>query len=580
MASMTPSHFCCCVISLLLSTTSFGALRYVDGTNGNDANDGNSLNTAWRTIQRSFDLAQPGDSVFIRGGTYPEHPVLHVSGLPGQPIWFGRYADEIVAIDGDPSLGNTIITIEDQSHIILHRLLIHTLIRADAQGVLVRCTPNGHVSDITLELVRVVGISWTDNASDIPTPEDNAQPIIVYGEGATADRAITGLTLRQCVVEGCSTGYSEAISLDGNITGALLQYCSVTDNTNIGYHMAGGYGVCADPLLDNVRNSTIRDCFATWNISPYATSAGIYIDGADSILVYQCVVSRNGYGIEVGCEEDGESTGVRVIDNQVYSNLGAGLAIGGYDPGTTGQVLGALVRNNDFFNNDSLREGTGEVYLTKASQCVFRNNIFYTNDQGVLMGREEIPPQANNSFDFDLWFARDVAAEDVATEWGGNTLTGIDAFLIASGWETNGQFGDPQWVSDSPNMINWNLQPGSPCIDTGDPGTLLIPEEDPGRLQGPFIDIGSVEYPQPTALPNIDPMAPRLFPNPCGDVLTIRGRAGTSTVDFLDATGRLVKSFASIGNATLALGDLPGGAYIVRIVSPGSPASHQRLVKR
>ena len=51
-------------IGALLAITAlpaFCASRYVDGTNGNDTNDGLTLATAWATIQKSFDSAQPGD---------------------------------------------------------------------------------------------------------------------------------------------------------------------------------------------------------------------------------------------------------------------------------------------------------------------------------------------------------------------------------------------------------------------------------------------------------------------------------------------------------------------------------------
>ena len=569
-------------IGALLAITAlpaFCASRYVDGTNGNDTNDGLTLATAWATIQKSFDSAQPGDSVFIRGGNYTEHLVMNVTGLPGQRIWFGEYAEEQVEIHGDPSLGPTMLRIEDVSHITIKGLRLSDLAMADAQGILIRCTQGGSVSDISLEYLRVENIDWTTSPGTIPGPDDNAQPIIVYGEGGTAANAITGLVLDNCVVNSCNTGYSESLSLDGNISGALLQTCLVTNNTNIGILVAGGYGVCADPALDNVRNTTISECWAHHCVSNYAASAGIYVDGADSILVIRCRASLNGYGYEVGCEEDGEAIGVRIIDCQADNNLGPGLAIGGYDAGTSGQVTGALIRNNDLYNNDSLREGSGELYMTKAVNCVFRNNIFYTNDQHVLMTREDIAPQNGNTFDHDAWFTLGGDPLDAEVDWGGNTLAGYDAFTSTSGWEAQGFYANPLFNSATPNYMNFGLQTGSPCIDAGDPTTVIIPEESVGRLIGPYIDIGMWEAQLPESVPHMQEALTTIGPNPCGSELFFSPAPERALIRVLDGSGRTMRDWSVLANGRLDTSDLLPGSYIVGVHVLGANPVYERVVK-
>src|SRR6185312_17052188 len=60
----------------------------------------------FQTIQHAANLAQPGDTVFIRGGTYRETVVPAHSGMAGAPIVFEPYQNEKVLIDGaDPVTG-------------------------------------------------------------------------------------------------------------------------------------------------------------------------------------------------------------------------------------------------------------------------------------------------------------------------------------------------------------------------------------------------------------------------------------------------------------------------------------------
>lgn len=77
---------------LLLSTW------YV-ATSGADSNPG-SLRQPFQTIQQAANVAQPGDTVMIRGGTYRETVVPSQSGADGAPITFEPYRGEKVTIDG------------------------------------------------------------------------------------------------------------------------------------------------------------------------------------------------------------------------------------------------------------------------------------------------------------------------------------------------------------------------------------------------------------------------------------------------------------------------------------------------
>ena len=73
---------------------STGGSFYVS-TKGDDADPG-SKRKPFGTLRRACEVAQPGDTVFLRGGDYAETLAPRQSGLPGAPITFSRYADEKV----------------------------------------------------------------------------------------------------------------------------------------------------------------------------------------------------------------------------------------------------------------------------------------------------------------------------------------------------------------------------------------------------------------------------------------------------------------------------------------------------
>lgn len=94
------------VAAILLFAASASAQEwFVDQRTGNDAADGRSLGTAFRTIGRGAGAAQPGDTVSIRAGTYRETVTPPRSGTAGARIVFQAYQDEVVTISGTERLG-------------------------------------------------------------------------------------------------------------------------------------------------------------------------------------------------------------------------------------------------------------------------------------------------------------------------------------------------------------------------------------------------------------------------------------------------------------------------------------------
>ncbi len=252
---------------------------YVDGINGDDGYTGTSLGQAWGTIQYAFDNATPGSTVYIRGGTYYENVYAGVSGTAGNPITFRNYQNEVVALDGTGTSEQDMLYIEDQSDLIVENITVRNKVAAYATGVTISCTAGATVENIILHNLKITGINWTSDTSAVPSSNDNSNPLLVSGSGTNQVNAITNVVIDSCEVFNNITGFSESISIDGNIDGFVVSNNMVHDNKNIGIDMAGNYGVCSNPTFDHARNGHCYNNTCYKNVSSYATSAGIYVDG-------------------------------------------------------------------------------------------------------------------------------------------------------------------------------------------------------------------------------------------------------------------------------------------------------------
>lgn len=65
-----------------------------------DANPGTETQP-WKTIRHAASLLQPGDTVYVKAGNYPENIRLQQSGNEGRPIVFAAWKKDVVVIGGD-----------------------------------------------------------------------------------------------------------------------------------------------------------------------------------------------------------------------------------------------------------------------------------------------------------------------------------------------------------------------------------------------------------------------------------------------------------------------------------------------
>lgn len=555
---------------------------YVDKASGNNANNGSAA-APWKTIQKAANSATPNSIVNIKAGTYNENVVINVSGTSGNYITFKNYANDNVIIDGTGTTGSTLLTVTNKSYLKFENLTIQNKTVNDAQGVLVETTGANSSTDLTFRNITIKNIKWNADKNKPVTENDNAQGLIVYGRNG----GITNLTIDGCKVFDNYLGYSEALAVNGNVDGFTVKNCVVHDNTNIGIDILGHEKTASNPSVDEARNGVVinNECYN--NVSKYATSAGIYVDGASNIIVERNITYQNGWGIEVGAELNGTVKLITVKNNLIYKNIQAGLSIGGYNSATTGQVINSTIRNNTFVQNNTKNDGTGEISMTKASNCVFENNIFYTGSENVLMSIVNISPQSNNTFNYNCWYTPNNDQNDITVDWRGVSYDTFSGYRSGTGQDANSFYANPNFVSIS-GTPNVHLNAASACINKGKPTTVISAGEldlyGAGRISNTIIDIGASEYSATLGTKTNENLNfGTISPNPSSGIFNFELDAGKKpyAITVYNISGQELKKYNFLTNRfSIDLLGLPEGTYFVKMQNKDAVTSKKIVIKR
>ena len=548
---------------------------YVDKSIGNNSNNGTSLVTAWQTIQYAMDNATAGSVVFIRGNTYYEQLELNVSGTPGNPIKFTNYNGENVYIDGSNGAG-TLLYISNVNYISIEGLVFQNVLGNNAAGVYIEGAP----TNLSFRKNKIRQINWTMDPATTPASNNNSNPFVLYGN--LPNTAASYISIDSNEIYNNITGFSESLTLDGNIDGFSITNNIVHNNTNIGILCAGNYQVSNNSATDHARNGVIQNN-TTYNcVSGYATSGGIYVDGGQNIIVERNKTYGNGYGIEIGSEQPGTTSYITVRDNIIYNNQSSGLAIGGYDYPSTGEVLNCTIENNTFYVNDTINSGNGEVMISKVSNSLFRNNIFYCSDQNIALTSSYSAMQ-NNSFNYNDYYLASGVESYLTFLFDNSTYAGLSAFASATAQEANGIFANPSFVS--PGLVDFHLAAGSPCIDAGTPNhTITYSETDyagNNRIVNSAVDIGAYEYNGiSTNIKNQIEDSPILFfPNPVQNQFSIFKTQAIiiRKISIYNHTGQLV--LVTNSDSSVRMEGLPNGMYTI-LIDTNQGQYHSKLMKQ
>jgi|WetSurMetagenome_2_1015567.scaffolds.fasta_scaffold137832_1 hypothetical protein len=356
------------------------ANNYYIATSGSDSYPG-TLVQPWKTIRKATGIVQPGDTVYIRGGTYQESNIFYTDATSTANITIAGYPGETAIISGNnyqiPSLnsGNALLQVYGDWYIIRNL----TITGSGDQGLTI------HGLHDTIDnvyshhnwgwgILMTGDYDLTQNSRIWSNSMVNENDVLSFGwsGGITCARYPDYCTIRTSTSwenwgEGISTFESLHTTIEGNT--------SYNNNTNV-YISDTKYAVVKGNFFYCTPGNPL-DLLATQN----------------AVLVYE----ELGVPIPLGAG----GTRYPSSDNTFLNNI-----ISGCDNNlfaTQNQAQNNLYAFNTFVNSDTNRPGYNanvEFVVGNASGQRFVNNLVYQSDNIAIL---QVDTPGIISFSHNLW---------------------------------------------------------------------------------------------------------------------------------------------------------------------------------
>lgn len=451
--------FVFCGLFFAKQSFAVGNTYYVAPT-GADTNAG-TIAAPFKTIDKGIAMAVPGDTVYVRAGTYPAFNV-NKSGTATAPITVSGYGNEYPLISGG---GPTIKTYQ-RSYIVINGFEVTGStndggIRADQSSYIT--ISNNKVHDNYGSNVNGIKLLSSSNSKVIGNIvySNSFSGIHIYGSTANNNEVAYNTVYNHTI----STGNSDGIGCNG------------------------GYG-------QNIHHNTVYgnsdDGIDTWSCT-------------NNTIAYNIVYKNGGTGDGNGIKSGGLPIGGH---NVVTHNI----SYGNYSDGITGNGSGGnLFKNNVTYGN--AHDGIGDGWRTNAvnDPTSYINNISFGNTRyDVSMSSGYVGTSHNN-----LW--------GNAT-WNYNGAMTLAQFYTASGFDNpnagalSSLTGDPLFVN--PSGADFHLQSTAKACTSGENGQYMGVYPCSGIVATPtptavVTPTPTQSRPTPTKLPTPTPTkVPTVTPTP------------------------------------------------------------------
>jgi hypothetical protein len=476
-----------------------GASYYVT-TTGSNSNPGTEA-MPWLTIQHAVDTAPAGSEIFVQSGVYNELVTITRSGTASAGFLTLEAAPSASPIIDGTGLGvpngqNGLVTISNASWVRVKGFELRNYVSQSAEFVPVGIYVEGAGNHIEILNNHVHAITTT-----VTTSSGDALGIAVYGSDAPA--SINWLTVDGNTLDNLTTGFSESLSLSGNVERWQVTNNIIHDNDNIGVNIEGFYQTAPKPAYDQARRGLVAGN-VVYNITSIDNPAyggsrgadGLYVSGGTLVTLQDNLVYQTDIGIEMASEIAGKATSfVWAHDNIVHHSFVAGISVGGADDKANGGANHCFIANNTLYLNDTTQSGSGEFqaqYHASANQFV--NNIVSANDQGLFVNAFD-PAGPPGIVDHNLYFSTGDTSGDPWI-WRNNDYASLGVFRSAVGQDKHSKVANPDFVSAAAG--NFSIPSTSPAVALGEIVSLSSNGLDdyaghPRRLAG-TIDAGALQH--------------------------------------------------------------------------------------
>ncbi|MGZ5190701.1 MAG: right-handed parallel beta-helix repeat-containing protein [Flavisolibacter sp.] len=482
------------------------ATNYYISSGGNDANNGTSTSTPWKTIAKiKSSTFSPGDFIFFRrGDTWREQLTIPSSGSAGSPITFAAYgtgAKPVIngadIITGWTNSATNIWWVNNPNAVTTRAMVvIDDAIYAEEASLVGLTSANKYFIDAAATPDRLYVYSTTDpdnltaevskreyciqtsgnskrfiEINDIEVRYAGRAGIYFEGPGASTTNAFNGSSVvRRCFAYANRQFGMAHVDHYDNV---LFEDCEATYNGN------GFYSWVAD-------EGTFRRCSTANQIHSEAIS--LFSDGGaiqcyqgDNWLVENCYSINDYDAIHIDC--GGVAANAIIRYNKVFNSRSGspntpGMGVGSLGAGATIQIYYNLIVNGasaafecysrmkgkvEFYNNTIyLKPGTGTngtIYLKYGDNFIFKNNLI--TREGSARGFHTVLYPNMTISDYNLYWNFPPVSP---VQFYYQKYYSLATWRKARGQDMNSQMSDPLFVN---RLSDWSLQSGSPAINKG-----------------------------------------------------------------------------------------------------------------
>lgn len=324
----------------------FGAgINYYVSPSGDDTNNnGLSPGSAWRTIQKAVDAAQPGDTVNLADGSYLQNVRTRRNGSVGLPI----------TIRG-------------------------------SRAAVVKGSGTTRMIEINHDYITLDGFSIDGFRGGSTTTRSNYSDKLIYAVGTSAGNGVTNVRIINMSIK---NALGECVRFkyfaqNNEIAYNTITNCGVEDfviSPGDGVNGEGVYiGTAPEQLSGNPTSETDQSNNNHVHNNVFDTQGNECVDikeGSSDNLVEcnRCTGQKdpNSAGF------DSRGNGNTFRNNEAYGNLGAGIRFGG-DESSDGA-------NNDAYGNNIRNNARGGIKFQAQPQGLICGNIMSNNTGGNSVG--------------------------------------------------------------------------------------------------------------------------------------------------------------------------------------------------